>query len=1132
MEELPNTYDLSAEQQNTVTLLERLLGKIVADRYVDFCRLAAGAFSLRVSHPIAAHALRELESTIRCALAVPLEANAPKEADTDRERREEVRKSLANYGFDVDTTNRAVDALKPRIAHRAQIKKIVESLGFASNSDIAKYWLSLQKEFADNAHMRSFHHSLSVNDEFRSKYQQPFDYVIREIALSLQSRYSKLLLRVDEIAAMPDKKEAVNCYKNETGALTLQWHFFNNLKTPDWLPHLAEAGLLGEPIADLDRSSDSVPLGQWPAGKYLLLMAQDSDSSTRKLVIDAIRSVASSKHPEVQQNGIEILAILPPDESAPHVGMAQAWLDRDADFFRLMYPCKNLVTNLAKGGQPHAALNMARELLQLWDQDGEIANLYDHQMYAYFLPEFVDILTKTCGEDALRLFSNLLEQATSISQQSLYMHFSSHPIADDEMANHDICYALIRAVRQSAEVLVQEDAASMRSIITLLTAYGPKVFLRLALHILAKNPKAASDLAESYLITSEFIEAEWCNHEYAELALAWYPSLPVEKQQEVLNVIDALPDKYRPAWKGRFEELYKRQPTESDELTFNAITIRDAVWKWRSALTSERQEILSKIAESQGAPDAWWNRILPNEESPLTEDDLLNRPIVEIVAFLKSWRQGEKPRQQTITALAHKLRQVAERDSKRYAAEADQFSDIAPIYVRHLLDGIKNSVGVGRDIIHENVLKLIQQTFNRMHEPVNELSVTDGDDPNWLWACTAGTELLKAGLGRGANGISYRHVDIVQPLVFGLLEQSPQQPELTDFEDRFKRDAYFGAAATLRGSAVENSILFIFWLSKHQESLVAGAPQNALANMPTLRTLLEKQLEDITPDGRIPRAILGRYLNWLFYLGKDWLVENMSKIFSPTDVVLRQSAWLAHLGHDQGPIKELMPQLLICYGNEIACLDTNGKERDNYYHKRLANYLILMYLWDVLPDSMLELFWQVSSVSLRQHVMWCVGHELGLSPEHVPAKFRARGFQYWERRLEMARNSSDHDAFREEIGAIGQWCSQDQIDSQWLSAQLLAVLKAGYVPNNGYNIVDWLAKVFQANAIRAIEVLEALLESRDAALKNNCMMQRVSIRSILTEGLANGTEDTISRSRALVSILSSRGETGYLDLVQ
>ncbi len=69
-------FALAPEQQHTVVLLERLLGRAIANRYVDFSRLAASATGLRVSRPLAAHALRELESMIRASLVVPMDANA------------------------------------------------------------------------------------------------------------------------------------------------------------------------------------------------------------------------------------------------------------------------------------------------------------------------------------------------------------------------------------------------------------------------------------------------------------------------------------------------------------------------------------------------------------------------------------------------------------------------------------------------------------------------------------------------------------------------------------------------------------------------------------------------------------------------------------------------------------------------------------------------------------------------------------------------------------------------------------------------------------------------------------------------------------------------------------------------
>jgi len=55
----PDISFLSAEQADSHRLILQLLGTAVADRYVDFCRLASGTLPLIVSRPLAGHALRE-----------------------------------------------------------------------------------------------------------------------------------------------------------------------------------------------------------------------------------------------------------------------------------------------------------------------------------------------------------------------------------------------------------------------------------------------------------------------------------------------------------------------------------------------------------------------------------------------------------------------------------------------------------------------------------------------------------------------------------------------------------------------------------------------------------------------------------------------------------------------------------------------------------------------------------------------------------------------------------------------------------------------------------------------------------------------------------------------------------------
>jgi hypothetical protein len=1129
MEAPVNAFDLSPEQQDTLALLQRLLGKAIADRYADFCRLAAGAFDLNVGRPIAAHALRELDSMLRRVLEVPMDARAT-EDQGDTEKVEQAQRALDALGFDEATISRASAALKPRFSHKNQIRKIVERLGLAPDGDVANCWTSLCDSFG-KAHQRSFHHSLKVDDEFRTQYQQPFDTVIRAVAVALQSRYVSLMHRVEQLAAMPNRAQAVVLFANEIpGALPLQWHFFQRLQTGDWLPHLARERLLGEPLAaSHEGASDGMRFRQWPAGNYLLRMAESPDAATRKGVVDALKNVESSKHPDIHRDGMEILAALPSEESAQLSELAVGWLGREDRLSFLQAPEK-LLKKLADAMQKNASLQVARALFQIWDNNGEIVSLYGHHMYEHHLPSIIVPLTRACGDDALTLFVELLEQAGVISGKDRYGYHTSNAIADDERATHDIHDTLLSAVRRSAEILIADDPAQMRKVIGILAKQPSKIFIRIVLHVLSRNPAIVPQLAEAYLLNPELIEATWCHPEYASLALAWFPSLSPDKQEAILLIVDSLPGKYRASWISRFEEHRKSLPTGEDERIFNAVTVRDVVWKWRAVLSSERQEALNKIVSELGDPDSWRERLFPAETSPLTGTDFSSQPIPDIVAFLKSWQPDQGPQRHTLTALAQELRAAVENDPKGYAANADQFIGLKPIYIRRVLEGLQNSASNKKDFEWSNALKLIGYVFGQLHQTVDASTVIEGDDPDWKWACKAACETLAAGLRRGGDGIGFAHTGLVRSLVLSFLLQAPKQPEIDDFEERFKREAFFAAQGTLRGQAVELSILLVFWLSKDASNAIGASPREALANFPEIPRLLEAELADRSPSGRIPRAIMGRYLNFLFHFGEDWLRSQMASLFPAEDDTLRQAAWLSHLGFGQGPNMYLISDLHQSYAEEIARSAEDEKYPDRDFREdSLSDHLILLYLWGGLPEDLLELFWSDAPIRMRQHAMWYVGTQLvlpGLSDE-----IRARGFAYWERRFAAAKSAANPEPFGMELGAIGQWCSRDRIDDLWLSEQLLDMMKAGFVPTDAFRVVTRLQKISSHHADHAVAVLQALL-TNPLVDRWAYMSQRELIRDVLSAGLTRGTVETIARAKELISFLSTIGETSYIELVR
>jgi hypothetical protein len=1137
MSSVLNSLAVSAEQQDTSRLVDQLLGATVADRYLDFCRLSAGDTGLRVSRPLAAHALRELDSMIRRSLEVPFELKDAETAEPPP-RLQQAHEALLHLGYEERATLRALRELTPQTTHEAQIRKIIARLGLDPQGATAKAWVNLCGTYG-RAHERSFHRSLSVDDEFRSKFQRPFDSVIRAIAVALRTRYSALLQRVEELASMSDIAQAVSLYEKEIpGALPLQWHFFRCLKTADWLPHLINRNLVGECLSGAGpRTDGEIRLGQWPAGDYLLRMAQSSDSVTRQYVVTIIRQCASSSSPDIRRSGFEILAALPATESAPLANIAAGWLDAE-DHAMLLTAPERFLMNMTEAKEAEGALLVARSLFRISDRDGEIATLYGRHMYEYSLPRMIGALTVCCGLDALALFCDLLAEAARISKHygpgasADYSDMTSHRVSDDHAVKYDLYSALIFAVRQASETLAAADATGMRAVMGILATYQLKIFRRIVLHVLAKNPAGAPEIAEALLTDAELIESHNPRLEYAELALAGFPFLRPEARQKLLRAVDSVPDRYRGAWKHRFQEHYGKPPAPVDEQTYEAITIRDLVWHWRAVLPAERQATLATTVAQFGDPDAWrmppWGQ---PDESPLA--DISNCPVDEIVAALESWRPSEDHPKQTVIALAQQLRVTAERDPEKFASAADRLAQARPVYLRAVVEGLRDATRNRKQMPWPQVLSLVGSIFERIDTPIDETALVAGDDRTWLPACLTASEWLRAVLQRAPEGIGYEHASVLRSLTLSLLHRAPRSPEPEDFEEDFARDPFFASQRTLRGSATELCILLTFWYSKQSESDVAQQPRQAFAVLTEISAALATELNDLSSAGRVPRAVMGRYLCWTYYFGADWLTGHVAQMFPQSHEALREAAWTGHLLHDQQPLLTLLPDLQSSYEAEISLLSlaSDGKE-ENLRQQRIGEYLLSLYLEGSDASRvriLLEQFWAIASPQVRRHVVWCLGQNLRLTSAQFPDVVRERALAYWSIRLAAAETSSSPDQFREELSAIGQWCTYEQIDASWLLDQLSKMLRAGYVSDNAYSILDWLSTICPLHVDRAVDVLSALLTS-NLIDKYVYFTQPDAIRNVLTQGKARGVPQTLERVDHLVSYLASHGVTAFLDL--
>jgi len=588
--------------------------------------------------------------------------------------------------------------------------------------------------------------------------------------------------------------------------------------------------------------------------------------------------------------------------------------------------------------------------------------------------------------------------------------------------------------------------------------------------------------------------------------------------------IDAIPEQYLESYRARFEEYHKRKPEADDDRKYRETTFRDIVWEWRDVLPPDRRAALDKTVQELGERDASPWRLFDTAPPSLSRVSMQSQPVEETVAYLEAWRPDPGLQTHTAAGLAGELREAAFAKPEPFSAGAAKFAGLRPVFIRRLLDGLTMATSNGAAIEWAPCLELVAAVIDRSQWASVGAAAVPGDDPDWSWTLQAAVGWLASALTRGAGGVAFVHAPLVQSLVFALYHRTAGLVAPAEARRGDSNQPYIAAIQTARGAAVNLCVLLLFWQSKDPSSAIGQAPREALAHSPELRLILEGELSDRSPAGWLPRAVLGRYLTWLFYFGETWLREQIDNLFPSGDINLVASTWLGHLRNDKEPVGGLMDRLHPYYAAHIASLGRkNAPQGYEEAGNRLAEFLVILYLMEKLPDDPLRQFWDTAPAPLRRRAMWFMGRHMVSTNG-----YRERAMGYWQERLRAATQASDPEPYRQELGTLGQFFLWD-VDRLWLTDQLLLMLNAGFAPNDAYGVIDNLAKLVLEHIDKVVEVTN-LLVRQPKVEAYIFAVQDQSLRAILVAGKASAAPRTAATVKEIVSYLASSGNMSFLDL--
>ncbi len=1124
---------MTPEQRNTSDLLRALFGDIFADRYADFLRLASGDLPLRVSLPLAAHALREIESTLRSILRFPFKDIEPTE--TEAGLLERAQAYLSGEGFDANKVTAAIRALSPKLTHEQEIKSIVGWLELPAAGDVANAWLSWVGEQQAFAHKRSFTQSLVVDDAFRAAFMAPLQLVVRETALALQRRYGALFDRVDELAARTDYTAALKAFKGEIpGALPLQLRFFEKIEGEGWLPQVEKQNLLLPPAQNVDdQEAGIVRWRDWPPGNYLLRMASSERADTRSRIAGVMRALADAEDAGVREKCYEIVVALPAGEAAQLADVAVKWISK-LHYWSLKGPEK-LVSHLLGNGEPDAALRVATALLDIVERNGRLATNYDRFMYEDALPRVVRPLTEHIGLPVVGLLASLLTRTAEIEGHyksgADYTYIAVSHLRDPDLHRMGVYYALIGTLRDVVLQLIDDDPSNLPAIIEALEASAPKIIRSLCLIAIAAAPDQVAAKATAYLKDESLLAASWCEREYGALAQAWFAKLDGADQAEILDAVAKLPDRYEEQWRTRFEEQQARPPNDNEVEAFRESTVRDAVWYWRDVMPADWQERVARAEANHGMPfgERMARGLLFRNEStsPLDDEELSQRPPDEIASFLREWRPSEENRRHTPGALAFRVRQSAEADPTQYANAAAHFLEVPHVYVKSMLEGIGSANRNGR--VHDwNPLLLAMSTW--VEQPLDPEDFAEDQSGEGRLAANIFpviAELLAVGLRRGNARIPIEDAELVSKVLRGLLRIAGDDLLQSRPEAVFDGDAYFTAQSTVCGAALEALILSAWWrIDVGHEHATRPAEERRLTE--TEKGLLEDALLDNGPLAPAIHAICGRYLNLLNHLDNTWTEGVLDIIFSTFDASQRQSAWDGHLLHDHVSF-EMWRRLEPEYRAALFSAAPGSLPNDRR-HECLAVHTVSLFLnkeIDLAPGSLLSDLIVAGDVHLRQRVMWLVAERLPHPAARVSDETIDLAYRYIEARLDRVEAADARQDWREELSMVGLHfkTARDQPRMLTVASRMSALRIA---PAHSTTMIEWLAETAPANLDVVLQCLNDLVLDNGVA-RWMFGANRDHVRQILE--LALIADDALQkRAHALVNILLSLGETSFIDL--
>ena len=952
-------------------------------------------------------------------------------------------------------------------------------------------------------------------------------------------------------------------------------YFFDNLPSPEWIAVLRKYRFFKEPPQSI-REGDSVSFPPWPESRYLAKVAGIAPDS----VLDVMQKLKPTDNAHVHWDLVEAALAMPASHAAKWAEQEAEWICKQEYLYMLLPDnLAKLVAHLATGGEPQAALAVARPLLTVSprfagvDEDSDYwldlrprpRPKFEGYEYKHVLETCIPPLMSAAGAQALVLLCNLVDSALeetyqlqegrqdevddcgvenskpsthgSIEQSKLradYLDYKIELIGDDNSFISDAEDWLVAWIRNAAVELIENRQLSIEETVGILENYQWRVFYRILLYVLRKSCESAHGLIADRLTDRSTISYGYTPREYDLLLRDYFPTASPKTKQRVLRFIEQ---------RVTIENI-RDQLRNSDRTAFE---LRRRVSRWKvdrlsvikPHLPPDWQDTYKDLLSTEGLeryhpwdPEHVSRPVVTTPRSPLSPEELSQKSVGEIATFLRTW---DSPSWEFCpNTLGKYLAKEVQDNPQRFAESARTFIDLDATYVHAALGGLREAVKSERAFCWEPVLELCRWVVAQPYEiPGRDPNrFDDHKDPHWGWSYKAVADLLEIGLAKGEAMIPYSF----RACVWQMIEALTKDPEPTpEYEAQNQSSPTEDSISTTRGAAMHAVIAYGHWVRGNLEEK-SGEEWRGFEQVSEVQAMLEYHLDVSLDPALAVRAVYGQHFPDLDYLDRDWTSAHLQCIF-PHDETKKDywnAAWDPFIRFAR-PVASVFRQLEGEYRQAIARLGsgTDEVEDDSWALQRLAEEVMYFYWHGELalddPNGLLPFFYKNAPSSLRAKAHESVGRWLKNHEGSLDGQVIQRLKLLWLSRLRLADEAESQALYKEELAAFGWWFASGRFDDSWALDRLTESIELARDTDDKSSVVERLASLAPMTPDQVARALYLIVESADYLRVFSFADDATKVLDTL---LASGNQEAIEEARRTIDRLLSLGHRDFRDLMK